>query len=141
MEHVSSKHCQYHTLEVLENYIRVVVKGEEMLGVDLNGVDQKVLDISSTGRGCDPLGHSACWQIAVVVASGSPTRSDLESSISVTLNSGDQWPMFVLRVHEDWSSIVTNTVDDAVVYECLESITVVHTSDRTVAFVSFSITE
>ena len=88
MEHVSSKHCQYHTLEVLENYIRVVVKGEEMLGVDLNGVDQKVLDISSTGRGCDPLGNSACWQIAVVVDSGSPTRSDLESSISVTLNSG-----------------------------------------------------
>lgn len=66
----------------------------------------------------------------VVVDVGSPAGNDGCSSVSVGSDGADEWPELVLLVHQDRTRVVTNNVLDTVVEPCLDSITVVHTSDR-----------
>lgn len=144
---VDGCHAGGHVVQVgLVEHVGVVVETEEVTGVGILLESEECVPVSTSSRSVDPLLDCAGRQITlhcvsnylqtgegsthVVVDVGSPAGNNGGSSVTIISNGADERPELVLLVHQDRASVVTNYIFDTVVEPCLDSIAVVHASNR-----------
>jgi hypothetical protein len=86
---------------------------------------------STLASGCiDPFLQCASRKVTVVVDERSPSRHDIESSVSVPCDSRRQRPESILLISKNRSRVVSDHVLDSIIHPSLNSIRVMETSNR-----------
>lgn len=112
----------------LVEHVRIRVKTEKVASIDSPGIVEQVGEGAGATRSGDPFIGGAGLRVAVVVDGCCPARDDGQTSVAVA-GDGCRESIEGVRVAQHGAGVVTDHELDAVVHPCLDSITVVQTSD------------
>jgi hypothetical protein len=104
------------------------VQSEQVAHGSIPYVVHQIGEGSLASRGIDPLLQGAGWQITVVVNEGRPTWHDIQACISISSYRGVEGPERV-RVAEQWTCVVTDDIEYAIIHPPLNDVCVVEARD------------